>query len=178
MVGRENFIGPHLVYTITHGREMSNVIKVSDEEQFAKGQNSRDLRVCYDAGDVEVQLIEAIGSAYDFLRLLQVSMRGVAKNQPRLLTDARIGVVNARLKYLAEATPKPVYYTYDPPAGVPASQESTPSKVSLSATAVKCSANCRSTPPVSCSQITQLQSKIFMILMRLSRSTTPKSSAC
>jgi hypothetical protein len=32
--------------------------------------------------------------------------------------DARIGVVNARLKYLAEATPKPVNYAYDPPAGV------------------------------------------------------------
>src|SRR5439155_6996265 len=33
--------------------------------------------------------------------------------------DVRIGVVNARLKYLAEAIPKPVNYTYDPPAGVP-----------------------------------------------------------
>ncbi len=33
--------------------------------------------------------------------------------------DARIRVVNARLKYLAEPTPKPVNYTYDPPAGVP-----------------------------------------------------------
>jgi hypothetical protein len=32
--------------------------------------------------------------------------------------EARIGVVNARLKYLAEATPKPVNYAYDPPAGV------------------------------------------------------------
>ena len=52
--------------------------------------------------------------------------------------DAGIGFVKARLTYLAEATPKPVNYTYDPPAGVPASQESTPSKVSLSATAVKC----------------------------------------
>jgi hypothetical protein len=33
--------------------------------------------------------------------------------------DAEIEVVNARLNYLAEATPKPVNYTYDPPAGVP-----------------------------------------------------------
>ena len=33
--------------------------------------------------------------------------------------DAGIEVVNARLTYLAEATPKPVNYTYDPPAGVP-----------------------------------------------------------
>src|ERR1700751_448584 len=35
------------------------------------------------------------------------------------LTDAEIKVVNAQLTYLAEATPKPVNYTYDPPAGVP-----------------------------------------------------------
>ena len=34
-------------------------------------------------------------------------------------THASIGVVNARLNYLAEATPKPVNYAYDPPAGVP-----------------------------------------------------------
>ena len=35
------------------------------------------------------------------------------------LTDAKIKVVNAQLNYLAEATPKPVNYAYDPPAGVP-----------------------------------------------------------
>src|SRR5690349_16388099 len=29
-----------------------------------------------------------------------------------------IEVVNAQLNYLAEATPKPVNYAYDPPAGV------------------------------------------------------------
>jgi len=34
-------------------------------------------------------------------------------------SDAEITVVNGRLNYLAEATPKPVNYTYDPPAGVP-----------------------------------------------------------
>ncbi len=33
--------------------------------------------------------------------------------------DAGIKVVNAKLNYLAEATPKPVNYAYDPPAGVP-----------------------------------------------------------
>jgi hypothetical protein len=32
--------------------------------------------------------------------------------------NERIGVVNARLKYLAQPTPKPVNYTYDPLAGV------------------------------------------------------------
>jgi hypothetical protein len=35
------------------------------------------------------------------------------------LTDAETQLVNARLNYLAEATPKPVNYAYDPPAGVP-----------------------------------------------------------
>ena len=34
-------------------------------------------------------------------------------------SDADINVVYARLNYLAEATPKPVNYAYDPPAGVP-----------------------------------------------------------
>jgi hypothetical protein len=33
--------------------------------------------------------------------------------------DTEIKVVNAPLNYLAEATPKPVNYAYDPPAGVP-----------------------------------------------------------
>src|SRR6266481_4083089 len=32
---------------------------------------------------------------------------------------AGIEVVNARLNYLAQATPKPINYAYDPPAGVP-----------------------------------------------------------
>jgi hypothetical protein len=34
-------------------------------------------------------------------------------------TEAEIKVVHAQLNYLAEATPKPVNYAYDPPAGVP-----------------------------------------------------------
>src|SRR5271169_6817303 len=33
--------------------------------------------------------------------------------------DSGIGVVNAQLNYLADATPKPVNYAYDPPVGVP-----------------------------------------------------------
>ena len=36
-----------------------------------------------------------------------------------VMADAGIEVVNARLNYLAAATPKPVNYAYDPPAGVP-----------------------------------------------------------
>src|SRR5271155_5928082 len=35
--------------------------------------------------------------------------------------DGGIEVVNARLNYLAAATPKPVNYAYEPPAGVPRS---------------------------------------------------------
>ncbi len=33
--------------------------------------------------------------------------------------DKGIEVLNARLNYLAEATPKPINYAYDPPAAVP-----------------------------------------------------------
>src|ERR1700693_881249 len=66
---------------------MNNVIEVRDEEQFAKGQNSRDLQVCSDAGDVETQLMDAIDSAYDFFRFLHVSTRGIANNQRRLSKD-------------------------------------------------------------------------------------------
>jgi hypothetical protein len=39
--------------------------------------------------------------------------------------DAGTGLVNARLKYLAEATPKEVNYTYDPPPESPAGRENT-----------------------------------------------------
>jgi hypothetical protein len=35
--------------------------------------------------------------------------------------NAALEVVNARLDYLVSATPKPVNYAYDPPAGVPRS---------------------------------------------------------
>jgi len=35
--------------------------------------------------------------------------------------NTAVEVVNARLNYLVNATPKPVNYTYDPPAGVPRS---------------------------------------------------------
>ena len=33
--------------------------------------------------------------------------------------NAGINVVYAQLNYLAEATPKPVNYAYDPPVGLP-----------------------------------------------------------
>jgi hypothetical protein len=66
---------------------MHDLIEVSDEEQFAKCSKSRDLQVYYDAGDVETQLMEAIDSAYDFFRLLDVSMRRIATNQRRPFKD-------------------------------------------------------------------------------------------
>jgi hypothetical protein len=81
------FIGPYLVYTCIYGKEMNNVIEVAGEEPFAKGQNRRDLQVWYDAGDAETQFIEAIDSAYDFFRFLQVLTRGIADNQQRLIED-------------------------------------------------------------------------------------------
>jgi len=62
---------------------MNDLIEVSDEKQFAKCQKSRDLQVYYDPGDVETQSMEAIDSAYDFFRLLQVSARRIATNQRR-----------------------------------------------------------------------------------------------
>ena len=62
---------------------MNNVIKVSDEEPFAKRQKSCDLQVNYDTWDVETQFKDAIDSEYDFFRFLRVSTRGIASNEPR-----------------------------------------------------------------------------------------------
>ncbi len=57
---------------------MNGVIECCYEEQFAKGQKSCDLRVCADPGDVEIQSMDAIDSAYDFFRFIHLSMRGIA----------------------------------------------------------------------------------------------------
>ena len=56
---------------------MKSVIEVSDEEQFAKGQGSRDLQVCHEATDVEIQSMNAIDSVYDFFRFLELSARRI-----------------------------------------------------------------------------------------------------
>ena len=50
-----------------------NDANISGEERFAKDQKIRDLQVCSDAGDVGIEFMDAIDSAYDFIRLLQVS---------------------------------------------------------------------------------------------------------
>jgi hypothetical protein len=84
---KREFVGSSLVYTNTRDRKMSDIIEVSDEEQFAKCSESRDLQVYCDAGDVETQLMEAIDSAQDFFRLLHVSMRRIATNQRRPFED-------------------------------------------------------------------------------------------
>jgi len=48
---------------------------------------------------------------------METSIQDPVHIQDRAHTESR--VVNALLNYLAEATPKPVNYTYEPPAGVP-----------------------------------------------------------
>src|ERR1700730_238240 len=73
------------IYKHLNAGEMKTVIEVSDEEQFAKGQNSRDLRVCYDTRYLEPQFMDAVDSVHDFFRFLQASTRGVAKNRPRFI---------------------------------------------------------------------------------------------
>ena len=62
---------------------MNDVIEVSNEEQFAKGQDSRDLQVDYDAWDIETQFMAAIDSEYDFFRFLRVSTHGIANDEPK-----------------------------------------------------------------------------------------------
>jgi hypothetical protein len=64
---------------------MNKVIKVTNEEQFAKGENRRDLQVSYDTGDVEAQLMDGIDSAYDFFRFLRVSTRRIANNHTEVI---------------------------------------------------------------------------------------------
>ncbi len=94
--------------------------------------------------------------------------------------DAGIEVVNARLNYLAEATPKPVNYAYDPlqPEFPRRSGKYVERSVSVHrVTAANYSIISRSTPTVSFSQSTKLRSRISTIPMRSSRSTTPRSSA-
>jgi hypothetical protein len=65
----------------------NNVIEVSDEEQFAKGQDSRDLRVSPDPTEPGIQFIETIDSTGDFFRFVESSTREIANNQRRLFED-------------------------------------------------------------------------------------------
>jgi hypothetical protein len=66
---------------------MNNAIEVSDEELFAKGQDSRDLRVSPDPTEPGMQFIETIDSSGDFFRFVESSTREIANNQRRLFKD-------------------------------------------------------------------------------------------
>ena len=92
--------------------------------------------------------------------------------------DAGIEVVNARLNYLAEAIPKPVNYAYDPPAGVTrrSGKYLERSVVVRNGREVLSELSLDTNGFVLTNHETAV--RIFMILMRLSRSTTPKSSIC
>jgi hypothetical protein len=76
---------------------MNDIVENHGTNQFASGQGRRDLRG-----------IETINGG-------DLKMDAGIQEQAHAETD----VVNAPLNYLAEATPKPVNYAYDPPAGVP-----------------------------------------------------------
>jgi hypothetical protein len=43
-VEENDFLGSCLVYTILRSTQMTNIIEVSDAEQFVKGESSRDLQ--------------------------------------------------------------------------------------------------------------------------------------
>jgi hypothetical protein len=65
---------------------MNNVIKVSDEEQFAKGQDTRYLRVSSDPMEPAIQFIETIDSSGDFFSgFVDGSTREMASNQQRFI---------------------------------------------------------------------------------------------
>jgi hypothetical protein len=134
---------------------MRNIVEERGKNQFANSQRQRDLR--------------EINRAREVISEMQTSIQEHE--------NTGIEVVNARLNYLAEATPKPINYAYDPLC-VPPGLENTSSKTSLSATAAKSAVTSRSTPAVSCSQSTKLRLRTFTIPTRSSPFTTPRSSAC
>jgi hypothetical protein len=64
---------------------MHEIIEDSDEDQFANGQSSRDLRVGSDAGEVETQLMKRSKLPATSFRLLdrsnksEISSRGITR---------------------------------------------------------------------------------------------------
>ena len=70
-----HFFGPSLVYTNANGREMNDIIENKNQDQFANGQSSRDLRVSSDAIVLEIQLMEAIDNIGDLLRFVDWSSK-------------------------------------------------------------------------------------------------------
>ena len=61
---------------------MSNFIG-NNEDQFAKGQSSRDLRAGSDASELKTQFMEAIDNVADFLPFVEISTRVNAIKQRR-----------------------------------------------------------------------------------------------
>jgi hypothetical protein len=64
---------------------MDYITEDCDEDQFANSQRRRDLRVCWDATELKTQLMEAIDSAGDFVRYVEISSRAIAINHRRSL---------------------------------------------------------------------------------------------
>jgi len=96
---RPIIFGPSLVYASIKAGKMNDIAGDHGVNQFANGQRRRDLRGI----DISTEVISEMEASI------------------QEHTDGGIEVVNARLNYLAAATPKPVNYAYDPPAGVPRS---------------------------------------------------------
>jgi len=84
MVGGEN-LSARLLYIQAPIREMNNVIEVSDEEQFAKFQDTRDLRVSPDPTEPGIQFIETIDTSGDFFRSLESLTREISKQSTEVL---------------------------------------------------------------------------------------------
>jgi hypothetical protein len=70
---KRELFGPPLVYTGSYAREMQYVIEASDEEQFAKGQDTRDLRVSPDATIQFTETIDSRGATF-FLATSRVQL--------------------------------------------------------------------------------------------------------
>lgn len=51
------------------------------EDSFANGQSPRDLRVGVDAGELDIQLVEAIDSVEDFLASIRITTRAIANGE-------------------------------------------------------------------------------------------------
>lgn len=84
MVRGENLL-TRVLY-IQHPTGKTNTsLKLTTKEQPAKGQPSRDLLVCSDAGDLQIQVMDAIDSVYDFFRFLHVSTRAIAKQSTEVI---------------------------------------------------------------------------------------------
>jgi len=101
---------------------MNNIVEDHCENRFANGQSSRDLRATLCGAEQETQLMEAVDNVGTSLVSSRFQREWMQKNRGcfemetsiQEYDDAAIDVVNARLNYLAEATPKPINYAYDP----------------------------------------------------------------